>query len=292
MDAADSDILFIVLSWVAPPARPHMRLVCQQWRLVLDAPACWRDLGDGEKARMLGSAKNADSAEWACHALYAPMIRDRGALHTDAWRRSGSMAALLSELTRMAWEHEHAIVRHVIGVLGLSAIHFGAAGPAPGPTQRESTCGNVLFSTACECGRLDEVQWATETLGVPHGEGRTIAAAQANRRKTVSGAFAAAAEGGHLPVLQYLADRFGLTPEDARFEHNRALGGACMNGHLAVAQWLTSTFGLGLEDAQAQAKFAWGWAVLNGHKPIQEWLVAEFGADVADNDVDDGEERL
>ena len=45
-------------------------------------------------------------------------------------------------------------------------------------------------------------------------------------------------EYGHLDVVQYLCEMFGLTVEDIRSDYNWALQLACGNGHFHVIRYL------------------------------------------------------
>ena len=62
-------------------------------------------------------------------------------------------------------------------------------------------------------------------------------------------ALIAACEQGHLHVIQFLRDSFGLGTDDARAQDNRALIFACEKGHLEVVRYLHKSFGLGTNDA-------------------------------------------
>jgi hypothetical protein len=57
---------------------------------------------------------------------------------------------------------------------------------------------------------------------------------------------------GHLEVLQYLKEGFGLGKEDARaVDKTTPWGWSAENGHLEVLKYLKEGFGLGKEDARA-----------------------------------------
>jgi hypothetical protein len=45
-------------------------------------------------------------------------------------------------------------------------------------------------------------------------------------------------------VAQWLVERFDLTIEDARDNHNQALLDACSTGNMKLAWWVTVTIGL------------------------------------------------
>lgn len=95
-------------------------------------------------------------------------------------------------------------------------------------------------------------------------------------------AFRCACWDGHLAVAQWLADRFGLTAEDAKYNNNYAFRGACMNGHLAVAQWLVERFHLTAEDAKSGNNEAFRGACRNGHLAVAQWLAKCFSLTAED----------
>jgi hypothetical protein len=49
---------------------------------------------------------------------------------------------------------------------------------------------------------------------------------------------------GHLPVVQYLCEKFQLTIQDVRSVNNDALRCAAMNGHLPVVQYLRQRYNI------------------------------------------------
>jgi hypothetical protein len=67
-----------------------------------------------------------------------------------------------------------------------------------------------------------------------------------------------------------------LTAEDARAKNNYALRKACERGHLAIVRWLVDRFGLTAEDARAKNNYALRKARLNDHLAVVLWLVVEF----------------
>jgi hypothetical protein len=81
---------------------------------------------------------------------------------------------------------------------------------------------------------------------------------------------------GHLSVVQWLVQRFGLTAEDARDSNNEALSWACENGHLAVAQWLATHFELTAKDVRANGNEALRLACYYGYLEVAQWLVTYF----------------
>ena len=88
----------------------------------------------------------------------------------------------------------------------------------------------IRLMMACHYGHLGTAQWLVGAYpGVADNPQR---------------AFRAACEYGHLSIAQWLADRFGLTPADARADDNGALRYARANGHRHTVEWLRTRFGL------------------------------------------------
>jgi hypothetical protein len=54
-------------------------------------------------------------------------------------------------------------------------------------------------------------------------------------------------ENGHLEVVQWLVNTFGLTAEDVGSNNNWALHKSYQNGHFEIVKWLKETFDLNIE---------------------------------------------
>jgi ankyrin repeat protein len=85
------------------------------------------------------------------------------------------------------------------------------------------------------------------------------------------------AENGHLAVVKYLKEEFGLTKEDAQAGNNYALRMSAENGHLDVVKYLKEEFGLTKKDAQADDNYALRLSAKNGHLAVVKYLREEFG---------------
>ena len=86
-----------------------------------------------------------------------------------------------------------------------------------------------------------------------------------------------AARNGHLEVLKWLHETFGLTDVDARAEENYALRLSARNGHLEVLKWMHETFGLTDMDARAEGNYALRVAAENGRLEVLKWMYETFG---------------
>ena len=96
----------------------------------------------------------------------------------------------------------------------------------------------VLVNLCAEYGRSD-LEWVVANMADL-------------KRKEIQIALRTAAENGHVKVLKWLHDTFGLTAEDAIADDNRVLRWVARNGHLEVLKW----FGLTAEDARADDNYA------------------------------------
>jgi len=83
-------------------------------------------------------------------------------------------------------------------------------------------------------------------------------------------------------VLKCLADRFGLTSDDARAEDNWALRFAAYNGHVDALKCLADLFGLTAADARAMDNEALRMAVHYGRVDAVEYLVDRVGLTAED----------
>ena len=72
-----------------------------------------------------------------------------------------------------------------------------------------------------------------------------------------------AAENGHVEVLRFLKNEFGLTADDARANDNEALRMAAANGHIDILRFLKKEFGLTADDAGADNNYALRLATFN-----------------------------
>jgi hypothetical protein len=88
-------------------------------------------------------------------------------------------------------------------------------------------------------------------------------------------AFRYACKYGHLEIVQWLVETFGLTTEDVKSDNNLAFQWACGYGHLEVAQWLVRTFDLTAEDIRND-NYVFGWACFDRYLKIAQWLVETF----------------
>jgi hypothetical protein len=89
-------------------------------------------------------------------------------------------------------------------------------------------------------------------------------------------ALGGAAESGHLPVVKYLCETYSLTTEDVRSANNEALRMAVYDGHLPVVQYLCEKFQLTIQDARSCDNFAIRWAASGGHLPVVKYLCEKF----------------
>lgn len=81
---------------------------------------------------------------------------------------------------------------------------------------------------------------------------------------------------GSMDGLEWFATRFAITTGDVRYEDCDALKWACLGGRLGVAQWLTDRFGLTIEDARSQRGIL-AIASAGGHTDVVKWAVGRFG---------------
>jgi ankyrin repeat protein len=81
-----------------------------------------------------------------------------------------------------------------------------------------------------------------------------------------------AAQYGHLPVVQYLCEKFQLTIRDVRTCDNWALRGAAVYGHLPVVQYLCEKFQLTIQDIRSWNNGALRGAAFNGHLSVVQYL--------------------
>jgi len=93
----------------------------------------------------------------------------------------------------------------------------------------------------------------------------------ADGERVINYALRHAAIGGHLPVVKYLREGFGLTADDARAEMNEALRSSAVFGHLAVVKYLREGFGLTVEDARVAYGFG------NVHPEVDEYMRGWIG---------------
>ncbi len=77
---------------------------------------------------------------------------------------------------------------------------------------------------------------------------------------------------GHLAAAQLLATHCDITPTDVREGANRVLRLACERGHLLIVQWLIEYFGLEARDVRAPLVAA----CRAGALAMVQWLDARF----------------
>ena len=104
--------------------------------------------------------------------------------------------------------------------------------------------------------------------------------------KEIQIALRTAAENGHVKVLKWLHDTFGLTAEDARSKRNYALRLSARNGHVDVLKWLHETYKLTTLDARADDNKALGLAAANGHVEVLKCLHDTFDLTAEDARAD------
>jgi hypothetical protein len=90
-----------------------------------------------------------------------------------------------------------------------------------------------------------------------------------------------AAENGHLPVVQYLCEKFQLTIQDVRSRDNEALRMAASRGHLQVVQYLCEYHDrenrqLTIQDVRSDNNWALRGAAGNGHLAVVQFLCEKF----------------
>jgi ankyrin repeat protein len=96
-----------------------------------------------------------------------------------------------------------------------------------------------------------------------------------------------AAKNGHLPVVQYLCEKFQLTLEDVRTWNNEALRCAAFNGHLPVVQYLCEyrdrqNRQLTIQDVRSEHNWALRWSARFGHLPTVQYLCETFSITIQD----------
>jgi len=128
---------------------------------------------------------------------------------------------------------------------------------------------NVLYSV-CENGNLFELESISDNLTHLHVKNED------------NKAFRIACLHGHLEVLKWLVDKFGLTVMDVRCNENWAFRIACLHGHLEVAKWLVDKFRLTIEDVRSLDNYAFRLACSHGHLEVAKWLVDIFGLTIDD----------
>jgi hypothetical protein len=82
---------------------------------------------------------------------------------------------------------------------------------------------------------------------------------------------------GHLPVVQYLCEKFQLTIQDVRSRDNEALRYAAFYGNLPVVKYLCEyrdrdNRQLTIQDVRSEDNEALRYAALNGHLPVVVYL--------------------
>jgi hypothetical protein len=77
---------------------------------------------------------------------------------------------------------------------------------------------------------------------------------------------------GHLAVVQYLCEMYQLTIQDVRSYNNEALRCAAYYGHLQVVQYLCEKFQLTIQDVRSCDNYALRLAARYGHLPVVQYL--------------------
>jgi hypothetical protein len=93
-----------------------------------------------------------------------------------------------------------------------------------------------------------------------------------------------AAGNGHLPVVQYLCEKFQLTMRDVRSWNNGALRNAASGGHLPVVQYLCEyrdreNRQLTIQDVRSVNNWALRWAASRGHLQVVQYLRQKYKID-------------
>jgi hypothetical protein len=94
-------------------------------------------------------------------------------------------------------------------------------------------------------------------------------------------AFRWAAHYGHLPLVQYLCEKFQLTIRDVGCVHE-ALRWAAFNGHVSVVQYLCEKFQLTIEDVRTRNNFLLREAVYRGHLAVVQYLCEMYQLTIED----------
>lgn len=120
-------------------------------------------------------------------------------------------------------------------------------------------------------GRLDIVKFACERSNLTLDDSIPTV----RDTKLLPSIFAHAAEDGHLAIMRYLCNRYGLTAEHARYEKNLALGLAADNGHLEVVRFLHD-MGLTADDVQMDNFYPLWTAAEKGHFDVFKYITESF----------------
>jgi hypothetical protein len=180
-----------------------------------------------------------------------------------------------------------------------------------------AVCGRLSLHELSAVGCLSCVAWKAGRLRSPQKQ-------DATERESFHYALAYGCLNGHLDVVRWLADFFGLTLEeqvgppeivlralpfisaagrldvlkwllrafqlgDARFVSSwapQALAQSCASGELRVAKWLAGEFALGTEDAKWGGNAALILSCENGHLAVAKWLTEWFDLTKGDAGTD------
>lgn len=153
-------------------------------------------------------------------------------------------------------------------------------------------CHNAAFHYAVRDGHLHILQWLTITFNFGYKEATIECRSLINLKAYYKNAkfkpthrdttvwhhtpFQFAALRGHLHVLEWMTETFGLSYEDVTSHDNVAFKLAAAKGHLPVLKWMTETFHLTTKDVATCQHFAFEWAVLKGHLEVAQWLTETF----------------
>lgn len=150
-------------------------------------------------------------------------------------------------LRSACWQNHVRVAEYLAAEFGLTAEDARA-------------CNNIALRLAAEYGQLEAVQFLVRRFGLTVQDMHIAPVIRYAGGFTdiFPTAFQAAAERGHLAVLQFMAVHFGehrdLMAAGARGTNNYALRFAAGGGHVAVMQFLRAQFGLTAEDARARGE--------------------------------------
>src|SRR6056297_2162609 len=96
-----------------------------------------------------------------------------------------------------------------------------------------------------------------------------------------------ASDNGHIEVVKYLCETYGLTIEDIRSLDNEALRRASEEGHIEVVKYLYETYLLTFEDIRSRYNNALRWASQYGHLEVVKYLCETCGLTIEDIREDD-----
>jgi len=168
---------------------------------------------------------------------------------TFRWSEAGGRWSLAGEGRRSQWKAMHAaatcnLLRSMQWLHKTYALAYTDAG---------SRTYTILEDSARN-GYLAVVQWLCTTFAIPKQEMMDC------------GAFAQASKGGYLDVMQYLAEFYDMTAEDAKESNLVVFCNAIYNGDMEMLQWLHAKFPMTREEADT-CGFSWRDPDAPPHRP-------------------------